>query len=80
MQPSRAQHIKRRPGSLDRASVIGCSRKERQAGLVASGTTIVRDIHHVDRGYAGFVDRLQGLGVDVERVAEDQVESHLRDA
>jgi UDP-N-acetylglucosamine 1-carboxyvinyltransferase len=42
------------------------------AGLVADGTTVVRDIHHVDRGYGHFVERLQGLGVDVERVPEDQ--------
>ncbi len=38
------------------------------AGLVASGETIVRDVHHVDRGYAEFVPRLQSLGADVERV------------
>jgi UDP-N-acetylglucosamine 1-carboxyvinyltransferase len=38
------------------------------AGLVASGTTIVRDVHHVDRGYARWVPRLQALGADVERV------------
>jgi UDP-N-acetylglucosamine 1-carboxyvinyltransferase len=38
------------------------------AGLVASGTTIVRDVHHVDRGYADWVPRLQALGADVERV------------
>jgi UDP-N-acetylglucosamine 1-carboxyvinyltransferase len=38
------------------------------AGLVASGETIVRDVHHVDRGYADFIPRLQALGADVERV------------
>jgi UDP-N-acetylglucosamine 1-carboxyvinyltransferase len=38
------------------------------AGLVATGTTIVRDVHHVDRGYAGWVPRLQALGADVQRV------------
>ena len=38
------------------------------AGLVATGDTVVRDVHHVDRGYAGFVERLRGLGGDVERV------------
>jgi UDP-N-acetylglucosamine 1-carboxyvinyltransferase len=37
------------------------------AGLVASGETIVRDVHHVDRGYALFVERLRALGADVER-------------
>jgi UDP-N-acetylglucosamine 1-carboxyvinyltransferase len=38
------------------------------AGLIASGTTIVRDVHHVDRGYARWVPRLRALGADVERV------------
>ena len=38
------------------------------AGLVASGETIVRDVHHVDRGYADLIPRLRALGADVERV------------
>ncbi len=38
------------------------------AGLVAEGTTIVRDVHHIDRGYARFIPRLQALGADVERI------------
>lgn len=43
------------------------------AGLVASGTTLVRDVHHVDRGYADLVPRLVRLGADVERVDGDRV-------
>jgi UDP-N-acetylglucosamine 1-carboxyvinyltransferase len=38
------------------------------AGLVAEGETIVRDVHHVDRGYADFIPRLRALGAEVERV------------
>jgi UDP-N-acetylglucosamine 1-carboxyvinyltransferase len=43
------------------------------AGLVAEGVTEVGDVHHVDRGYEGFVDKLVGLGADVRResVADD---------
>jgi UDP-N-acetylglucosamine 1-carboxyvinyltransferase len=37
------------------------------AGLVAEGVTEVSDVHHVDRGYAGFVEHLVGLGADVRR-------------
>lgn len=37
------------------------------AGLVAEGETVVRDVHHVDRGYADFVERLRALGADVTR-------------
>jgi UDP-N-acetylglucosamine 1-carboxyvinyltransferase len=45
------------------------------AGLVASGETIVRDVHHVDRGYADFVRRLQALGADIERVPASDVDA-----
>jgi UDP-N-acetylglucosamine 1-carboxyvinyltransferase len=37
------------------------------AGLVADGVTEVSEVHHVDRGYEGFVPRLQALGADVQR-------------
>ena len=37
------------------------------AGLVAEGETLVRDVHHIDRGYASFVERLRSLGADVAR-------------
>jgi len=38
------------------------------AGLVADGVTTVSAIHHIDRGYEGFVPKLQALGAKVERV------------
>ncbi len=38
------------------------------AGLVAEGETLVHEVHHIDRGYAGFVDDLRGLGADITRV------------
>jgi UDP-N-acetylglucosamine 1-carboxyvinyltransferase len=38
------------------------------AGLVADGRTVVTDIHHIDRGYEGFVDRLRALGASISRV------------
>jgi UDP-N-acetylglucosamine 1-carboxyvinyltransferase len=37
------------------------------AGLVAEGVTTVSDVHHIDRGYAGFAEQLQALGADVTR-------------
>ena len=39
------------------------------AGLVADGVTEVSEVHHVDRGYEGFVDKLVSLGADVRREA-----------
>jgi UDP-N-acetylglucosamine 1-carboxyvinyltransferase len=38
------------------------------AGLAAQGRTTVADSFHIDRGYPGFVESLQRLGVDIERV------------
>jgi UDP-N-acetylglucosamine 1-carboxyvinyltransferase len=35
------------------------------AGLAADGETVVRDAHHVERGYADLVASLQGVGADV---------------
>jgi len=39
------------------------------AGLVADGVTEVAEVHHIDRGYEGFVDKLVALGADVRREA-----------
>jgi UDP-N-acetylglucosamine 1-carboxyvinyltransferase len=41
------------------------------AGLVADGTTLVSDVHHVDRGYQEFVEALQQLGARITRRADD---------
>ncbi|MEU4316890.1 UDP-N-acetylglucosamine 1-carboxyvinyltransferase [Nocardia sp. NPDC024068] len=38
------------------------------AGLVADGITEVHDVFHIDRGYPNFVEKLQALGADVQRV------------
>ena len=37
------------------------------AGLAAEGETTVGEVHHIDRGYEGFVDQLVALGADVRR-------------
>lgn len=37
------------------------------AGLVADGTTIVDDIHHIDRGYSSIEKQLSSLGAHIER-------------
>ena len=34
--------------------------------MIADGETIVSALHHLDRGYEGFVVKLQSLGADVE--------------
>jgi UDP-N-acetylglucosamine 1-carboxyvinyltransferase len=37
------------------------------AALVADGVTELSDVHHVDRGYQGFVESLVALGADIRR-------------
>ncbi len=38
------------------------------AGLMAEGTTEIRDIYHIDRGYESFEDKFIALGGDIQRV------------
>lgn len=38
------------------------------AGLVAEGETIVHEIHHIERGYANFVENLQNLGGKIKLI------------
>lgn len=38
------------------------------AGLMAEGTTEIRDIYHIDRGYESFEDKFIALGGDIHRV------------
>jgi UDP-N-acetylglucosamine 1-carboxyvinyltransferase len=41
------------------------------AGLMAEGTTEVRRVYHLDRGYQDLVDKFRGLGAEVRREEED---------
>lgn len=43
------------------------------AGLVASGTTEVAAVDHIDRGYEYFAEKLRALGAHVERDAVPEV-------
>jgi UDP-N-acetylglucosamine 1-carboxyvinyltransferase len=41
------------------------------AGLVAEGTTYVRRVYHLDRGYEHIEEKLVPLGANIKRVASD---------
>ncbi|MFE1627033.1 UDP-N-acetylglucosamine 1-carboxyvinyltransferase [Brevibacillus reuszeri] len=47
------------------------------AGLVSEGVTEVSALHHIDRGYVNFTEKLLALGADVERYVP---ETEKRDA
>ena len=38
------------------------------AGLVAKGRTEVADIYHIERGYEGFMEKLNSLGAKISRI------------
>jgi UDP-N-acetylglucosamine 1-carboxyvinyltransferase len=40
------------------------------AGLAASGVTQISEIHHIERGYSSFVEKLNGIGADIVRMEE----------
>jgi UDP-N-acetylglucosamine 1-carboxyvinyltransferase len=45
------------------------------AGLVAGGETVVSALQHLDRGYEGFVEKLQSLGADIKESAATPAET-----
>lgn len=38
------------------------------AALVANGETLIERVYHIDRGYEHIVEKLQGVGAEIERV------------
>ena len=40
------------------------------SGLVATGTTVVSEIYHIERGYDHFVEKFRDLGANILRVEE----------
>ncbi len=40
------------------------------AGLTAQGTTYVKNIHYVERGYENIIAKLSGIGADIKRIED----------
>jgi UDP-N-acetylglucosamine 1-carboxyvinyltransferase len=57
-------------GTTVQASDLRASAGLVLAGLVASGVTVIDRVYHIDRGYEGIVEKLRGVGADIERVHE----------
>ncbi|MFI3167462.1 MAG: UDP-N-acetylglucosamine 1-carboxyvinyltransferase [Bacillota bacterium] len=47
------------------------------AGLVAEGETVVRDIRHIQRGYANLESDLSVLGAKIKREVEDEKQKNI---
>ena len=41
------------------------------AALAAKGVTEIEEIQHIERGYEDIVEKLKGLGADIERITEN---------
>lgn len=38
------------------------------AGMCAEGRTVIEEIYHIERGYEKVIEKLRGVGVDIEKV------------
>jgi UDP-N-acetylglucosamine 1-carboxyvinyltransferase len=55
-------------GTTVQASDLRASAGLVLAGLVANGETLIERVYHIDRGYEGIVEKLRGVGAEIERV------------
>jgi UDP-N-acetylglucosamine 1-carboxyvinyltransferase len=55
-------------GTTVQASDLRASAGLVLAGLVANGETTIERVYHIDRGYEGIVEKLRGVGAEIERV------------
>ena len=55
-------------GTIVQASDLRASAGLVLAGLVAGGETIIDRVYHIDRGYERIVEKLQGLGAEIDRI------------
>ncbi len=63
--------VKKLVGAPVMASDLRASAALVLAGLVAEGTTEVRRVYHIDRGYQRIEEKLNALGAKIERVPEE---------
>lgn len=61
---------KRLTGSKVRASDLRAGAALTIAALAAKGKSEIYDIHHIERGYDRFEEKLSALGADIRRVGE----------
>ena len=47
------------------------------AGMCAQGTTVIEDVHFIERGYENFVGKLNALGADIRIVDEPEEQERM---
>ena len=63
--------VEKLTGAVVRATDLRAGAAMVVAGLIASGTTEVLDIEHIDRGYPNIENKFKNLGADICRVSSD---------
>lgn len=57
-------------GATVRASDLRAGAALVIAGMMASGTTVIENIYHIERGYENLEDKLRALGADIKRITD----------
>ena len=47
------------------------------AGMIADGTTVIADVHYIERGYERFVEKLNALGADISVRYDEEDADHI---
>lgn len=66
--------VKSLTGTQVRASDLRAGAALIVASLCANGVSEILDLHHIDRGYETLIEKLNGIGVDAQRVPFDSSE------
>ncbi len=72
--------VKKLTGATVSASDLRAGASLVIAALMAEGTSEVENLHHIDRGYENFEDKIKALGGKIERVSVDAVQGGLDEA
>lgn len=72
--------VKKLTGATVSASDLRAGASLVIAALMAEGTSEVENLHHIDRGYENFEDKIRALGGKIERVSADIVQGGLDEA
>lgn len=70
--------VRRLTGATVAASDLRAGASLVVAGLMANGTTIVENLHHVDRGYEKFDEKIRALGGNIIRYNDNIVTEELK--
>ena len=70
--------VKKLTGATVAASDLRAGASLVVAGLMANGTTIVENLHHVDRGYEKFDEKIRALGGNIIRYSEDNASEEMK--